>query len=77
MEWPACSPDINPIERVWDRFQVTLFRRNQQPNNLRELGDALMEIWRELPQRVLHYLVESMERRCIAVIMARGGHTRY
>lgn len=24
MDWPACSPDVNPIEHAWDRLRNAL-----------------------------------------------------
>ena len=33
MDWPARSPDINPIEQVWDMLQSAISARNNQPPN--------------------------------------------
>jgi len=77
MDWPACSPDINPIEHAWDLLQAAVSARPVQLASLQELRTALMEEWAAVPQRRLTSLIKSMRRRCQAVIRATGGHTRY
>jgi hypothetical protein len=77
MDWPAYSPDLNPIEHAWDILQQRISKRPQAPNTLQELADALEEEWHQIPQADFRNLVQSFPRRCRAVIQARGGHTRY
>jgi transposase len=43
MDWPARSPNLNPIEHVWNMLQVVLSRRRVQLTTLAELGNALVE----------------------------------
>ena len=43
MDWPACSPDPNPIAHVRNMLQVAPLRRPVQPTTLVELGNALTE----------------------------------
>ena len=47
------------------------------PNNRQELSVALIEEWTRLPQLCFRRLIRSMQRRCRAVMWARGGHTAY
>lgn len=77
MEWPAISPDLNPIEHLWDLLDRKIRNRHQAPRTLQELGDALKEEWENIPQEEIQNLIGSMPRRCQAVIECRGGHTRY
>ena len=77
MNWPARSPDCNPIEHVWDELQRRLRSRQEAPRNLHALANALVEEWEQLPLVVINNLIESMPRRCEAVRRSRGGPTRY
>ena len=77
MEWPARSPDLNPIEHAWDMLQTAVSSRPVQPASVQELRQALLEEWDSIPQYKIRRLVSSMRRRCQAVIEARGHHTRY
>jgi hypothetical protein len=47
------------------------------PRNVRELAGALVEEWGNISQQELANLVQSMRRRCTAVLNAAVGHTRY
>ena len=77
MDWPARSPDLNPIEHAWDMLQHVVSAQPVQPRTLQELKDALVAEWRFIPQNLIRTLITSMRRRCSAVIDARGCHTRY
>ena len=76
MEWPSRSPDLNPIEHVWDMIGRAVYARVNPPRTLAELGQALQEEYDRIPQKIWN-LICSMRRRCRAVIDARGCHTRY
>lgn len=77
MQWPAQSPDLNPIEHLWDEVERRLRGSSPLPKTLPELWTAVRDIWREIPVGVVRTLVESMPRRVAAVIAARGGPTGY
>ncbi|KAL0158892.1 hypothetical protein M9458_046968, partial [Cirrhinus mrigala] len=69
MDWPARSPDLNPIEHIWDIMSRSIHQRHVAPQTVQELADALV-------QETIH-LIRSMPRRCREVIQALGGHTHY
>ena len=77
MEWPARSPDLNPIEHVWDMISRIIARRNNDPQTIQELSDVLRQEWRAIPQRKIRRLIMSMPNRCRQCIAARGGTTSY
>jgi transposase len=77
MEWPANSPDPNPIEHVWDQLKRAVYARETPPASIPDLRMAIQEEWDLIGQNAIQKLINSMNRRCQAVISARGGHTRY
>ena len=77
MDWPAPSPDLNPIEHVWDMLQRGIASRQQHPQTVGQLQVMLQQEWAALDQASVRRLIQSMRRRCMAVITARGSQTRY
>jgi len=77
MDWPARSPDLNPIEHVWDILYRRISRGLNPPQNLQALEEALIREWEAMPQADIRRLIRSMPRRCRECIQARGGHTHY
>lgn len=77
MEWPAQSPDMNPIEHLWFELETRIRKRDIQPKSAKDLLTILEEEWTKIPATVTTNLVDSMPRRVSAVIAAKGGHTKY
>ncbi|GFS72237.1 transposable element Tcb2 transposase [Trichonephila clavipes] len=72
--WTARSPDLNPIENVWDALGRQVAGRNYPPSNKNTLIRALTEEWDKLPQQLLDNVVQSMVRRVECCITFHGGH---
>ncbi|GFS96678.1 transposable element Tcb2 transposase [Trichonephila clavipes] len=72
MDWPARSPDLNPIEHVWDFLGRRLATRTLPPVTIRELGLALQDEWAAMPQQLIDTLILSMGRRCETCLAVRG-----
>ncbi|GFY02578.1 transposable element Tcb2 transposase [Trichonephila clavipes] len=75
--WPARSPDLNPIENVWDALGRQVAGRNYPPTNKNTLIRALTEEWDKLPQQLLDNVVQRMVRRVECCITLHGGHIPY
>ncbi|GFS70194.1 transposable element Tcb2 transposase [Trichonephila clavipes] len=77
MDWPARSPDLNPIEHVWDFLGRRLTARTLPPVTIRELRLALQDEWAAMPQQLIDTLILSMGRRCETCLAVRGDHIPY
>ncbi|KAJ4440310.1 hypothetical protein ANN_08449 [Periplaneta americana] len=77
LDWPAQSPDLNPIEHLWDELDRRLMSREMRPTSIVQLSALLQEEWRRISADILHKLVESTPDRVAAVIATRGGTTRF
>lgn len=76
LDWPGNSPDLNPIENLWSRLKKAVAAK--RPSNKRGLIESIIASWYHIiTAEHLAALVESMPRRCQAVIDAKGFPTRY
>ncbi|GFW71605.1 transposable element Tcb2 transposase [Trichonephila clavipes] len=75
--WPARSPDLNPIENVWDALGRQVAGRNYPPTNKNTLICALTDEWDKLPQQLLDNVVQSIVRRVECCITLHVGHIPY
>ena len=77
LDWPAQSPDLNPIEHLWDELEWQLRVRPNRPTSVPDLTNALVAEWKEVPIAMFLYLVESLPRRVEAVLAVKEGPTPY
>ncbi|GFV31798.1 transposable element Tcb2 transposase [Trichonephila clavipes] len=71
MDWPARSPDLNPIENALDFLDRRLAARTLPPLTIRELRLALQDEWAAMPQQLIETLILSMGRRCETCLAVR------
>ncbi len=75
LDWPANSPDLNPIENLWGIVKRKM--RDNRPNNADDLKAAIKATWASIPPQQCHKLITSMPRQIEAVIKAKGAPTKY
>lgn len=75
LEWPSQSPDLNIIENLWDDLKRAVHAR--QPSNLTELEMFCKEEWSKIPSSRIQTLIRGYRKRLEAVILAKGGSTKY
>ena len=77
MEWPARSPDCNPIVNLWDNIKRKANKKVKDDTSLEEFQRILQRAWANLDQRRIQTLINSMLKRCREVIEADGGPINY
>jgi transposase len=80
MLWPAQSPDLNPIENAWNHLKSAIYdvRKYAKPaSGLKELWRRVETEWEALDADYISNLYESMPRRMLACIKAKGRWTKY
>ncbi len=78
VQWPSQSPDLNPIEHLWDVLDHEV--RKLHPERFRSeeaLFSSLQEAWNILDLDMMQTLISSMPRRLQAVIDNDGYPTKY
>lgn len=75
LEWPAQSPDLNPIEHLWANLKRKIRERHIKSKT--DLKNVLVQEWNSISPDECRKLVRSMPQRIAAVIKAKGGTTKY
>jgi len=60
LKCPPQSPDLNPIEHIWDVVERELHALDEHPTNLNQLQDAILSIWANISKECFQHFVESM-----------------
>jgi hypothetical protein len=77
LDWPAQSPDLNPIEHMWALLKRRL---NEEPpaKGVNELWERVSEIWyNRITQEECLKVIHSMPDRIKSVLNAKGMWTKY
>jgi transposase len=78
MEWPPQSPDLNPIENMWQLLKLRLNEYDTPTKGMNQLYERSSEIWYEIIKKEeCQKFIESMPERIEECIKAKGYGTKY
>ena len=77
LDWPAQSPDLNPIEHLWNEMDRRLRQLKIPVRTQDQLWDAIQKIWVELGSDICKKLVDTIPTRINDVIKANGGYMKW
>lgn len=77
LEWPACSPDLNPIENVWGHLARAIYAGNKQYQSVAQLKQAILAGWNKISLQTPQNYVDSIPNRIFQVIQRNGSATDY
>ena len=72
LNWAPYSPDLNPIENLWERLDSAVRNRKPMPTKLEELVKIIEEEWYNLSIEYIRALICSMPNRVKTIYKARG-----
>lgn len=77
LQWPAYSPDLNPMENVWGWLSRKIYESGRQFEDKNTLIAAINEAWSQVSLNYLKSLYDSMPNRLFETIKSKGGSTHY
>lgn len=75
ISWPGHSPDLNPIENVWNEMKRKLGKLPL--SSVDSLVENIRTLWADVDPEYFKRLSDSMPKRVNAVLKAKGNMTKY
>jgi transposase len=76
LHWPPQSPDLSPIENLWKQIKIIIGKKRHRIRNIKEMEDALSELWPILGGERLLKLNATMPKRLNLCIKNKGGSVK-
>ena len=77
IEWPPYSPDLNPIENLWQWMKHKLETEFSVCQSAEDIEARIFQIWRTITPELCAKFCDNYGKRLLAVIEANGGYTKY
>ena len=71
IDWPAWSPDLNPIEELWHDLKTRVYGRH--PHTMEELERCITEEWAATDLDFVARICRNMPHR-LQLVLANDGH---
>lgn len=70
LEWPAKSPDLSPIEQIWDYLKSRIAGMKFHSED--QLFRRLQQEWNTIPDDIIHNTYSSFLARCRVCVQIQG-----
>jgi transposase len=77
LEWPPQSPDLSPIEWIWNLCKMKMKALTPRPRTPATMREAILKIWDELDDYSRIKTCATFKRRLNDCIKNKGGFTRF
>lgn len=77
MDWPSCSPDLNPIENYWAVFKSKLYEGGKQYANKNDLWHGIQSTFASMDRGLIKTLTQSMDSRIVEVLSKKGNYIHH
>ncbi|KAF2430386.1 hypothetical protein EJ08DRAFT_241874 [Tothia fuscella] len=77
VNWPAQSPNLNPIENLWRIMKLRISKRRHRITSEAAMEEVLREEWARLQPSDWVKCIASMNKRCRECIARKGDSTHY
>ena len=74
LDWPAYSPDLNPIENLWSHIVRNIYTEGRTYDGVDELWTAIQQCWGSITKNIRTSRVKFMRKRMVA-LLENGGRT--
>ena len=68
LDWPAYSPDLNPIENLWSYIVRNIYADDEVYDDGDELWEAIQQCWESISKKIIKALVKSIPKRIINIL---------
>ena len=76
LEWLPQSPDLNPIENIWNVMKMKLKALRPRPRTKATMRNAMMDIWDDMGDDIREKLILTFRNRCAKCVAENGGLVR-
>jgi hypothetical protein len=77
LDWPANSPNLNPIKNFWKYLFCSFYANGRQYSNIEQLKHAITDSWNKIPNEYIQKLTLNMPDRLFEVEKASGSSIKY
>lgn len=75
LEWPARSPDLNPVETIWAELSRVVYQGNKQYDNVKDLEAAIQHYYVKLSSGFLTDILADTWKRLVNTVTNKGGYS--